>query len=178
MGSASCQRAEIVFLVSSLLDWSCKHPHTTGTMTGPTMAPISSAPSSARYQPIALLEKGGDACAQGSCQHKVGAHWQFMDEPRDESCHEFDDDCPDTPTPFQLRGTKLTRGEPSRPGSCNSMYASCNSVYKNSHCAGLTETRFARDELAVATCARWPSELELEEWARRQGLRLQASPRQ
>ena len=51
-------------------------------------------------------------------------------------------------------------------------------MYKNSHCAGSTETRFARDELAVATCARWPSELELEEWARRQGLCLQASPRQ
>jgi hypothetical protein len=54
----------------------------------------------------------------------------------------FDDDCP-------LRGTKLTRGEPSPPENYNSI-----SLYKNGHCAGLTETHFARDELAVATCWR------------------------
>jgi hypothetical protein len=67
--------------------------------------------------------------------------WQFMDEPGDESTN-LDDDCP-------LRGAKLTRGEPTPPENYNSI-----SLYKNSHCAGLTETHFARDELAVATCWR------------------------
>jgi hypothetical protein len=87
----------------------------------------------------------------------------WMIELRDECCHESDDDCPyNTHSNFDsfrahiggafrlTQGTKLTRGERIHPEDLWN-YASCNSMYTNSYCAGLTG---ARDELAVATSRR------------------------
>jgi hypothetical protein len=153
-GSVSCQAegAEIVFLLSFPLGLQLQTSPHDRNYDGPTMAPISPAPSPARYQPIALLEKVATHARRGVVSIKselIGSSW--MNRAMSLATN-FDDDCPDTPV--QLRGTKLTKGEPSRPGNCNSMYGSYNPMYKNSHCAGLTETRFARDELAVATCSR------------------------